>query len=361
MKAYISRSAPLRISLRLDFGRDETDFTAVCDLYCAAAGRVSQLSIEHPSQKHCSGFLSKITEVHHPSLETIVVRSHHLPYDTQDQFIFRDAPRLAEIYMDNGTLGIISPQNLSSLKRVFIHHFQLWQTSRNRFHRAVDGSSLEYLELGPSYFEFWKRSSWVTLPNLKTLVIPRMAPDILFHFFEAIRAPNLQKVAISTFQQHPMYRRWPIDPLHWVFDQPTTYFQVPESVTNVFSGVRDLGFIVNPREIPDSQTLSAAIHHFANIFPNVVSLHTDISVSSLHMTFATSSQVIWPDLRDLYFLHYIHMPASSIYGFVLQESRARAGHPIQNIHTTTKRQTKYIEARADQDLRLDWWEGSRSS
>lgn len=100
------------------------------------------------------------------------------------------------------------------------------------------------------------------------------------------------------------------------------------------------------------------MHHFANIFPNITLLHTDISVSSLYMTFATSSQVIWPNLCNIHFLQYIHMPTSSIHGFVLQESR---GHPIHSIHTTTKQQTKYIEARANHVLRLDWWEDTCSS
>lgn len=136
---------------------------------------------------------------------------------------------------------------------------------------------------------------------------------------------------------------------------------MPESVTNVFSNVHNLGFIGNPREIPESQTLNAAIHHFAAIFPNIVSLHTDISASSLHMTFAASSQVIWPDLRYIHFLHDIPMSAKSNHALALQKLRARAGHPIHSIQMAAKRQTKCIEARANQDLRLDWWEGKQSS
>lgn len=368
MKAYIFRSAPLRISLRLDFGKEDTDFTAIGDVYHTMAGRVYQLSIEHATQKCSSIFLSKIAGLSHPSLETIVIRSHHLTYDPQDRVIFHDAPRLMEIHMDsNRSFDCLSPHTLSSLRRVFVrqYHFQLWANNWPHslsFHRAFDGSSLEYLELGPSYFEFWDRSSCATLPNLKTLVIPRMAPDLLFPFFEAICAPNLQTVAISTFQYfppvygYPVHHGFPVDPLHWANEQfqATANFQVPDSFTNVFSKVRDLGFIGTPR-------LPAVIHHLTTMFPNIVSLHTDISISSLHFAFTASDQLLWPDLHYIFFIQDIDTSASSTHAFALQESRAREGHPIHSIHTTARQCINSIHARSNQDLRQDWWEGKHFS
>ncbi|KZP32147.1 hypothetical protein FIBSPDRAFT_882968 [Athelia psychrophila] len=369
MKTYILRSAPLKISLRLDFGPEETDFTTIGNVYRTMVGRIYQLSITHPSQKYASVFLSQISGLSHPSLETIVTRSDHLTYDPQYRVIFHTAPCLTEIHMDSGPLDFLSPHTLTSLRRVFIRLQcpRLWDINRpNTFHRAFDGSSLEYLELGPTCFKFWDRSNCTNLPNLKTLVIPRMAPDLLFLFFEAIRAPDLQTVALSSSQfllPEPWHPNIPVDTLHWAYQQfyEQVNFQVPDPFKNVFSKVRDLGFIGTPRDIP---TLHAVLRHLSTIFPDLVSLHTDISVSSLYFTFATSDKLLWPDLRYIFFQQAIHTSASSAHAFALQESRAREGHPmIHIIPATAKRHTvnNSLQARANQDLRLDWWEAASVS
>lgn len=159
MEMYISRSAFLPLSLRIDFSRAETDFSMVEDLYDTIAGRVSRLSIQH-------------------------------------------------------------------------------------------------LEMGPNYLDFWHLLSCIPLPNLTTLVIPCIVPNILLHFFEAIHAPNLQTVTISTFKHlppqywHPLYYNLPVDPLYLAYEMldHNTSFQVRSSFTNSFSKVADLGFIRTPEK-----------------------------------------------------------------------------------------------------------------
>lgn len=244
---YISRSAPLPLRLHMDFGRVETDFSKVWDLYPTTAARISHLSI-------------------------------------------RD------------------------------------------------------LEMGPSYTEFWHRSHCIPFPKLKTLVISSIAPNILLDFFEAIHAPNLETVAISTSIPsppqlwHPVYDNAPVDLLYVAYAQldPNRIFQVPDSFLNVFSKVRDLGFIGTPRATP-SQTLSSLIHHMAQVFPNVVSLHTDISISTFQSTFSASSLSMWSDLHYISFLRDIPTATNSTMALTLQESRGREGRPIHNIYLAGKR------------------------
>lgn len=244
---YISRSASLPLSLWMDFGRAEADFSEVWDLYRTIADRISRLSILH-------------------------------------------------------------------------------------------------VEMAPSYLDFWHRSSRIPLPHLKTLIIPFMAPNILLHFFEAIHAPKLRTVAISTFQPSPthsllaLYHHLPVDPLDLAYAvlDPNNNFQVPVSFVNVFATVRDLGFIGAP-PATSSQTLSAVIHRLARIFHNVVSLYTDISISTLHFTFSASRQLLWHDLRYISFLQDVPTSTNGILAIAMQESRAREGRPIHNIDLAARR------------------------
>lgn len=269
MEMYISRSASLPISLRMDFGRAATNFNEVGDLYHSIAERISQLSIRN-------------------------------------------------------------------------------------------------LEMGPNYLDLRHCSSCIKFPNLKSLVISCIAPNILFDFFEAIHAPDLQTVAISTFKDsppqpwHPFYHHAPVDTLYMAYAalDPNINFQVPVSSVNSFkfSKVRDLGLIGTPRATT-SQTLSDVVRHLAGIFPNAVSLYTDASIMTLHLSLAATRPLLWPCLHYISFYQHIPASASSTLTIALQEIRAREGRPIHNIHFTGTQQFHRPSAalvRA-QDVRLDWW------
>lgn len=265
MEMYISRSASLPLSLRMDFGRAETDLSEVWALYCTIADRIAQLSIRH-------------------------------------------------------------------------------------------------LEMGPTYLDFWQRSNCITLSKLKTLIVPCMTPNVLLHLLEAIHAPDLHTVAITSFMHspsqpwHPIYHNLPIDRLYLAYEalEPTTDFQVPESCMNLFSKVQDLGFIGTTRATSFA-ALSAVIHHLALIFPNTTSLYTNIRMSTLHATFSASTQFLWPDLHYISFLQDVPTSASSTLALALQESRARQGRPIQNIHLAGTRQRNCPPPQRAQDVHLDWW------
>lgn len=204
--------------------------------------------------------------------------------------------------------------------------------------------SILYLEMGPSYLEFWQRSSRIPLPKLNTLIIPYTAPNVLFHFFEAIHAPKLQVVAISIFRNSPThpspstYDHSPVDPLYLLYEEldPDTNFQVPVSVANIFPTVRDLGFIGVP-PATGSQTLSAVIYRLARMFHNIVSFYTDISISTIHWTFSASRQLIWPQLHYVSFLKDIPTSANRALSIAMQESRAREGQPIDNVDLVGRR------------------------
>lgn len=267
MEMYISRSASLPLTLRIDFHKAEPDLSELWAVYCTVADRISRLSIRH-------------------------------------------------------------------------------------------------LEMGPTYLDFWQRSNCITFSKLQTLVLPCMAPNILLHFLEAIHAPNLHTVAISSFKHtlpqpcHPISHNLAVDPLYFGYEalDPNTSFPVEESYINLFSKVRDLGFIGSTKPI-SSAALSAVIHHMAVIFPNTTSLYTNISMSTLHSTFSTSRRSLWPDLQYISFLQDIPTPASSTLAVALQESRAREGQPIENIHLagTGQHNWLYSASLRAQDVRLDWW------
>lgn len=314
LHAYTSRSAPLSISVRVNLGLEGLDSNVnICHQYHHCARRVSRLYLGHGSPRHLIDLLSRISGYPHPALEIITLRSDGLSRDFQEQITFHDARRLAEIHMDGGFFNILAHHTLRHMRRIFVrqHHLKFeGDHIHDSFYRIFDGSQLEYLEIGPSYFEFWPHTTSTTLPNLKTLVIPRMMLHILFQFFEAIHAPNLQTIAISislnTESQycHPSWQNLPVDPLHMYYEalELQTNFQVPDSVRNVFSSVHNLGLLGAAMEI-SSRILSTTLCRFACIFPNVVSLHTDINMSTLRSTFAASSQLIFADLRYVYCLH----------------------------------------------------------
>lgn len=260
MEVYISRSRSLPISLRVDFGRADADFSVVWDLYQTIVGRVSRLSIWH-------------------------------------------------------------------------------------------------LEMGPSYLDFWHRSNAIMLPTLKILVIPCMAPNILFEFFEAIHAPALETVAISiSTPARPQYT--PVDVLYLAYEvlNPHANFDVPDSFANLFPQVRHLGLIGTPRwTLP--QTLFCAIIRLARIFPNIICLYTDVRISAVHSIFDASTQSLWPNLHYISFLQDVSTSTTRTIALALQESRVRNGQPIHTINLAGTGQPTCLSSAREraQDVQISWW------
>lgn len=342
LQLYISRSASLSISMRIDLGVEGLDFsTSICNQYHHFSMRLSQLYLECGSPRHPIKVLSRMAGFSHPVLEVIVLRSHGWILDFQEPITFHNTPRLAEAYMDSVFFNALSHHTLRSMKHILVcrHRISSEGEIYQSFLQIFDGSLLECLEIGSNYTEFCRSTTCTTLPNLKTLVIPQISLNILFHCFEAIRAPILQTVAISTSLNtqpqpwHPPYCALPVDPLYTCYAALSLQanIQLPESFQNVFASVQNFGLIGAAMET-SPQILAITLRRLALIFPNVISLHMDISIGSLRLNCITSSPLVWPDLHYLYSLWSASSSPNISHALALQESCVHVGYPLHSIY-----------------------------